>query len=156
MAVVAPDVADDIVDWMSEKLKKGAQNIQMQRARRRNARQQRAMLMVCKLALVSLFPGSFLVSWQPLEVHRQAACSMQGCSGPNGSRTRRRGDTLEDAEQEKTCVICMAAPKEWSFRHGHSVHVCACEHCAKMCFKERRICPVCNMPADEILQVFSA
>lgn len=151
MAVVAPDVADDIVDWMSENLKKGAQKFRMQRARRRIARQQRAMLMVCTLALVSLFPGSL-----PLEVHRQAACSMQDSGGPNGSRTRRRGDTLEDAEQEKTCVICMAAPKEWSFRHGHSVHVCACEHCAKMCFKERRICPVCNMPADEILQVFTA
>jgi hypothetical protein len=63
---------------------------------------------------------------------------------------------VDDMEWENTCAICMANTKAWGFRHGRTVHVCACEGCVKTCFKERKICPVCNLPADDILQVFSS
>lgn len=63
---------------------------------------------------------------------------------------------MEVEELAHTCVICMADTKAWCFKHGSTVHLCACESCAKMCFKEKRVCPVCNQVADEILEVFSA
>jgi hypothetical protein len=61
-----------------------------------------------------------------------------------------------DRDLENSCVICHANDKEWGFKHGETVHLCACEVCAHTWFLERPICPMCNVPAEEILHVFSA
>jgi hypothetical protein len=60
-----------------------------------------------------------------------------------------------DKEMENICVICLTNSKAWGFKHGSTVHMCACEGCVKTCYKEKKTCPVCNLPADDILQVFS-
>jgi hypothetical protein len=60
-----------------------------------------------------------------------------------------------DKGMENVCVICLSNSRAWGFKHGKTVHMCACEGCVKTCFKERKMCPVCNMPADDIVQMFS-
>jgi len=64
-------------------------------------------------------------------------------------------DALEKEKKEKEklkeCAICFERVERlMGFLHGGTVHVCACDSCAKKVSK----CPICNQSFQNILKVF--
>ncbi|KAF5829306.1 hypothetical protein DUNSADRAFT_16286 [Dunaliella salina] len=61
-------------------------------------------------------------------------------------------DSLNDARDE--CIICLSAPIERGFLHGNDVYFCVCKACSQANIGDP--CPLCRMPIERIINVFSA
>lgn len=60
-----------------------------------------------------------------------------------------------DVDDDDTCVVCLAAPKEAGFVHGDSVHRCVCKECAaEVMRQEPRSCPICRQKIETVLTGF--
>ena len=57
-------------------------------------------------------------------------------------------------DDDDLCCICQDAPKKFGFTHGGTIHVCACEVCARKWFSEHKTCPICGVAADQIMEIF--
>lgn len=65
------------------------------------------------------------------------SCNLQGCAKglppggvPRNKATRTGSRDGDQARGQQLCVICMDAQAVIGFRHGHTVHCCACHACA--------------------------
>ncbi|KAF5840461.1 WD40-repeat-containing domain protein [Dunaliella salina] len=58
------------------------------------------------------------------------------------------------APQPPTCVICWSEPIDHGFRHGGSIHNCACRDCAYT-IGEGGTCPICRQDVEQVLRIFT-
>lgn len=59
------------------------------------------------------------------------------------------------ADGEEPCIVCLENKKSIGFLHQGTMHLCACRGCAEKWFQEHKTCPMCNMPADTLVPVYS-
>lgn len=58
--------------------------------------------------------------------------------------------------EENLCAICYDKPKEIAFKHGSIAHFCVCSTCAKIITDKKERCPMCQLPIDESVRLYTA
>ena len=58
------------------------------------------------------------------------------------------------SDSDRTCSVCMDAPRDAAILHAGSVHVCCCMECALTIHKSGGDCPICRVPIESVLRAF--
>jgi hypothetical protein len=85
----------------------------------------------------------------------EAAASETAHSEVAAASERACSEVSEEPGEDRTCVVCLTAPRDAGLVHGGTVHICCCRDCAEMLQKRGQGCPMCRAPIDVVLRAFS-
>ena len=57
---------------------------------------------------------------------------------------------------DNCCMICTVNPRDGIFVHGRITHICCCYQCAKIVWKTKKYCPICNRRVRDVLKAYYA
>ncbi len=93
-----------------------------------------------------LRPGDWLCpSCNDVQFARRSSCRRCNTSKPAG---------VDDDNNDRTCVVCMANVRNAAFVHGEDSHVICCIECAAEIFKQGKSCPLCKRTIERVLKIF--
>jgi E3 ubiquitin-protein ligase Mdm2 len=69
------------------------------------------------------------------------------------------GDANQDTgrpgppDRNELCTVCLLRPKNASFVHGATGHVCCCLQCARDFHERQADCPICSDPIEHVIEI---
>ncbi|GIL89826.1 hypothetical protein Vretimale_16487 [Volvox reticuliferus] len=107
---------------------------------------------------------------QLLSQHQRRQQQLQQEREPPLVSTRKAASARPGGTDNALCVVCLNASPVMGFRHGHTVHCCACYPCTQQLLEQRSeqtgqgrpsqprgnvLCPLCRQTVEDVLLIYT-